>query len=378
MFYTLVNISYDIENPKHIICYKGLPLYYPNQFLSEKGLNSNETRDAYAKILVRFFNYIEDEYNISDFRNVQNEFAIRDFMHSIIYKCIKTNDGKTKLLYNEETLLTPSTATSYMKRIQNFYICLEKPLLGLIDFDDDYIKSLLTNKDKKAIRQKTKYKKIWGYLNLSDLNLHSNTKWKDKYKKKKSFTKEEIDCIAGNLKNISQRDFCIFLVCLETGARISEVTTGLMSNFKKNNAGIWTFGITNSKNQKRYVAIPVYLAKLINNYITTERKEITSNKSNYKYLFVSTKGRNKGSKIGYNTFRTKLKTAGKLGGIDSSSILTHLARGTKATTMIAQGKTQEQARIALGNKVTINPYIDYSNPDLITYSSEALYYVEEK
>lgn len=46
--------------------------------------------------------------------------------------------------------------------------------------------------------------------------------------------------------------------------------------------------------------------------------------------------------------------------------------------MIAQGKTQEQARIALGNKVTINPYIDYSNPDLITYSSEALYNVEEK
>lgn len=90
MFYTLVNISDDIENPKHIICYKGLPLYYPNQFLSEKGLNSNETRDAYAKILVRFFNYIENEYNISDFRNVQNEFAIRDFMHSIIYKCIKT------------------------------------------------------------------------------------------------------------------------------------------------------------------------------------------------------------------------------------------------------------------------------------------------
>ena len=44
---------------------------------------------------------------------------------------------------------------------------------------------VLTNKEKRRIRQKTKDKGIWGGLDLTELDLHENTKWKGKSKKKK-------------------------------------------------------------------------------------------------------------------------------------------------------------------------------------------------
>lgn len=64
--------------------------------------------------------------------------------------------------------------------------------------------------------------------------------------------------------------------------------------------------------------------------------------------------------------------------MDTASIMTHLARGTKATQMIIEGKTKEEARIALGNKVTINPYVDYDNPELVRYTGKAIYYIDEE
>lgn len=81
--------------------------------------------------------------------------------------------------------------------------------------------------------------------------------------------------------------------------------------------------------------------------------------------------------LSYSSFRINLKKAGEMAGMDSDSILSHLARGTKATQMVVQGKTKEQARIALGNSVTIQPYIDYSNQELVKYTSNALYYFDE-
>lgn len=374
----MVNISEDRNNSKHIICYKNLPLYYPNQFLNQKGVNSSETREAYAKILVRFFNYFEDTYGISDYRQIKSDSAMKDFMNSIIYDHVEDKSGRKKYLYENDTIISPHSANTYMSRIQSFYLTLEKPLLSLLELDSDYVEKMLSTKQKNIIRQKTIYKGIWSIIELTELDLHQNTKWKDKRKKKASFTKEEVDLIVANIKNISLRDLCIFLTCLETGARITEILTGYKRNFKKNRDGTWTLGITNSKSQKRFVAIPPYLAKIITKYINTERRRITENQQQFEFLFVSTKGLTKGDRVSYDTFRRHLKDAGEMAGLDTQSIMSHLARGTKGTRMVAEGISKEKVRIALGNKVTINPYIDYSNPELVQYSGKALYYIDEE
>lgn len=379
MYFTNVNISEDRDHPKHIICYKDIPLYYPNDYLDSKGINSSETRSAYAKLLSRLFNYLEDNYSVTDYREIiHNDHILKDFMESIIYDFVIDSSGKKRFLYEQQTLITPNTANTYLNRIQNFYLQLEKPLLGLMEFDSDYLEKILTNKEKRRIRQQTKYKGIWGILDLSELNLHKNTKWKDKSKKKKSFTIDEIDWLVSNLRIKGLRDVCIFLVCVETGARVSEVLTGLNKNFKKNSKGVWTFGISKSKNNPRYVGIQPYLAKLINQYINTERRRITDNSPEFEYLFVSSKGFTKGGRLSYGAFRANLKEAGEKAGMDPASIMTHLARGTKATQMVIEGKTKEEARIALGNKVTINPYVDYDNPELVRYTGKAIYYIDEE
>lgn len=377
MYYTIKNIGEERGSAKHIICYKDVPLYYPNQFLDSRGINSVQTRIAYSKVLVRFFNFIEDTYGIDDYRKVYNNEIFNSFMNSIIYDYVIDSSGNRKYFYDNQTKITPNTANTYLSRIQFFYLQLERPLLGLIDFDTDYIETVLTHKRKKQIRQQTKYKGIWSVLDLTDLNLHKNTKWKDNFKKKKSYTIDEIKWIVANLKTISLRDECIFLICLETGARISEVLTSLKKDFKQNKAGVWVLGLSKSKNQPRYVAIQPYLAKKINTYINSNRRKITNNSPGFNNLFVSSKGPTKGMELSYSSFRINLKKAGEMAGMDSDSILSHLARGTKATQMVVQGKTKEQARIALGNSVTIQPYIDYSNQELVKYTSNALYYFDE-
>lgn len=378
MYYTIVNISEDKENPMHIVCYKDLPLYYPNRFLNEKGKNSGQTRGAYAKVLVRFFNYFEDVYGITDYREIKQDGALQTFMHSIIYDYVEDTSGRRKYLYDADTLITPATANSYMNRIQIFYLKLEKPLKELINYDSDYLEKLLTLSQKKSIQQVTSYKGIWNVLDLSELDLKPNTKWKDKSKKKTSFTKEEVILLAKNLNKINPRDECIFLTCLETGARITEVLTGLKKLFKKNSQGTWTFYISKSKTAPRYVAIQPYLAKKINKYINTERRRITKNLSQYEYVFVSTKGETKGERLSYHSFRTNLKKAGKLAGMDTKLIMTHMSRATKATQMYIEGKSKEEIKKALGNKTVINPYIDYGNPELIKLTGKALYYNDEE
>lgn len=378
MYYTIVNFSDDKENPMHVLCYRDLPLYYPNRFLDTKGINSGQTRTAYAKILVRFFNFFEDTYGITDYREIKQDGAMQDFMQSIVYDYVEDSSGHKKFLFENDTLIAPSTANTYMNRIQIFYLLLEKPMRELMQYDSDYIEKMLTHKQKKAIAQKTSYKGIWCVLDLSELKLQPNTKWKDKNKKKQSFSRYEVELLATNLKKISLRDECIFLTCVETGARITEALTGLKKHFKTNSKGIWTFGITSSKTQKRYVAIQPYLATKINKYINTERRRDTKNLSKYEHIFVSSKGNSKGERLSYYTFRAHLREAGKAAGMDVKLVMSHMARATKATQMVLEGNSKEEAKIALGNKTVINPYIDYGNPELVAYTSQALYYNDEK
>lgn len=377
MNYTKVNISEHEKHYKHIICYKDLPLYYPNQFLNRRGLNSEKTREAYATTLTRFFNFFEDTYGITDFREIKQSDAIERFMHHAIYDSVLDSKGNKKYLYDNETLITPTTANNYMSRIQSFYLSLEKPLKELLLLDSDYVAKLLSQGQKNSIKQKTSYKGIWATLDLSDLNLHANTKWKKKSKTKQSFTLTEVDLLAVNLNNKCLRDECIFLTCLETGSRIDEVLTLYKHHFSKNSSGVWTLYINSSKTKSRYVAVPNHLAKKINNYINTERRRNTQNQAKYERLFVSSKGKSKGKLLGYHTFYNHLKEAGKEAGMDVKFIMTHLSRATKATQMKLEGRTTEEIRIQLGNEIVINPYIDYANPEAFKEASKGIYYLDE-
>lgn len=362
----------------NIICYKDIPLYEPNRFLNSKGLSSVNTRDSYGKLLVRFFNFFEDRYDIFDYRNIKLDKAMDSFMEDVIYNKVNTKEGVIKYLKQEETQITPSSAKQYMSRIQSFYLYLEKPVLDLLELDQDYIEKMLSTKLVKKIQQKTKYKGIWKTVNLSEIStLVPNTNWRNKRKSKITFTREEIDVLAYNLYDKGLRQLCIFLVCLECGTRIDEALSIKLKHFKENNKKIWVLGISKSKTKPRFVAVPAYLAKLINKYIDTERRHVTNNAKKYEYLFVSKKGKSKGNRISYSTFYTDLKESAKAGGLDPKHVVSHMARATKATQLKSEKKTNEQIKKALGNEQVIDPYIDNSNPDLITYNGEAFYYFEE-
>lgn len=215
-------------------------------------------------------------------------------------------------------------------------------------------------------------------MDISELlYIASNTNWKEKRKTKITFTKEEIDILFHNLKNKSLRNVCIFLVCLECGVRISEALSTKLSKFQKNTKGIWTLRIEAPKNKmSRYVAVPDYAAQYINKYIATERRRITSNIKKYEYLFVSEKGPTKGKKLGSAAFQYQLKNAAKEGGLDAVRISSHLSRATRATKLKADGLTDEEIKKAIGNKVTINPYIDYDNPDYVVLHGKSFYSID--
>jgi integrase len=377
MNYSLLDLNNDSKDPKHIICFNDIPLYEPNKFLNEKGINSSSTRSYYAKQLVRFFNFFEDKYGIIDYRKIKRTTAMDDYMEAVIYNKTTTKDGQTVYLKDMETKITIKTAKNYMRSIQLYYLSLEKPLLDILELDEEYLERILSSNQFKKLQQKTKYKGIWNRINLNELKtLAPNTKWRGKHKSRVSFKSEEIDVIAHNLRNKSLRQLCIFLTCLETGARIDEVLSSKRDSFKQNKNNIWVLGITKSKTQVRYVGIQPYLAKLINTYINTERRNVTSNSQKYKYLFLSTKGKTKGDRIGYHSFYTSLKHAAKAGGINSKEIVTHMARATKSTGLKADGKTDEQIRKVLGNKEVLDPYIDFSNPEVVVYSGKALYHFD--
>jgi integrase len=364
LFYSVINVSVDKDNPFYLLTYKDMPLYEPNRFVQEKGRNSFATQKDYFNILCNFFNFYEDHYKIVDFRKIYRKTALSDYIEHKVYSKKIVNGNTTVFVKSEETLITANTANKYITVIQEFYYQLDKPLIDNIEINVEYSERWAEKHNKHV--HKTKYNGIWGTTNIEDLPcIIQNTKWKKQRKEVKTFSDSEIDIIATNFTIL--RNKCIFLLILETACRISEALfikkkDFIFSEEANEGKGAWVVFISKSKTTQRWVLVPDYLAKLINEYISTERKIATDNLPKFSFLFVSEKGRSKGEKIGYSTFRNNLKMVAKQGGIDETKVCVHMTRATKATALKREGFTDLETLKLLGNKSTLEPYKELNRP----------------
>ncbi|WP_158212317.1 tyrosine-type recombinase/integrase [Natranaerobius trueperi] len=340
-----------------------------------------KTIEDYARILIRFFNYFEDKYNLHDYRKINRPTALDDYMRDRIYKKQIKRNGKIIYLTTDETNITQQTAKKEMTVLQGFFIYLDALYQFNIDsIDPEFIKRVLDTSDAKNKLKKHKesyYGDIWRIRKLSKLPcIIQGIKWKEKSKYRRSFTQEEITILESNLFSI--RNKCIFLCSLEVGARISEILTVKKKDFIQNKQEHWVLRISKSKSNPRWVFIPEYLRKFIQMYINTERKQITNNSSKYPYLFVSTKGNTKGDKISYYTYRNALKKSAENGYLDPKDICTHMARATKSTRMKKDHRSNEEILKQLGNKTELKAYIDFDNPDMVIPVGTSLYNIDIK
>lgn len=376
MSYSLINVSNDIDTPRYLICYNNIPVLLPNIYLSR--YNRLSTIVDYARTLNRFFNYFEDNYGISDFRDIVSPMAMHNYIESrMFYKKVKYK-GKQIYLKTNEANISMATAKKELVTIQSFYLFLDGIYQSdAIEFDPEFIKKISDLKNKRKCK-KTKYKSIWTINHINEIscirNLLSQGKWKDSKKVRRTFTRNEISIIYDNLPTL--RDKCIFLTCLETGSRVSEIINSRLVHFKQNEKGYWVIGISKSKTKPRFAYINEGLRKLISLYIVTDRKRTIEKGKKNPYIFLSTRGKTKGDKIGYGSYRRVLKQSARAGGLDEKDICTHMARATNATFLKSQGVSDTEILKVLGNKKELKSYVVFDNPDFVMPIGEPLYNID--
>jgi integrase len=380
----LMNNTYTYKKIKSessdiiMICYKDIPMYLPNLFISNKGKNSLKTMHDYASILVFFFNFIDKKLNIN-YKYINTYNAIEEFINFCRFtKKKKGDNGDLNYFDTYEPQITAGTANRYISVISNFYWELEKFNISsqkiALELDSEIEKKIFQK--NKNLKYKSKYSNVWKVNSIADINIYRpEVLWKTKRKNKITLSKDEQVIILNNLK--FKRDKCIFLLSLMMGARITEILSTELKDFS-NTSEDPSLEIRISKTRPRTLILTKGLATMLEDYINTERRLITmdskrllknGNTKKLNYIFVTSKKskrKNKGEQLSYNAFLRNLKMAAKKGGIDESTIVTHLGRATKVTNMVANGATDEDILIIIGNKSSssLKHYKDLTNTDV--------------
>ena len=312
-FETSVGIVY-----RHMITDNKIPVLEANQWILQKGIRSEKTGWEYAKKLVVFFNYLDDNgYEYQDITNKQ----VADFINHIIY------GGKNIfLLASVETDVVFGTANTYITVITGFYKWLS----------DNYYSNMIFRNKKDRFRANKSY--LYGQIYSYDYRYIverciSNQKPRKEYIK--WYSDEEKTAICKSFETL--RDEVIFRITLE-GFRIDEVLSMRLEHYDAMERVIQpsrSKGKSNARtgfiNHLRTVALPDSLCEQLDRYIQTERMTAENESGNIsEYLFINLKrGKNQGFPLSYSNYYKILKRCAQKAGIDSCKIRTHSGRSTK-------------------------------------------------
>jgi integrase len=318
-----------------IITEDDIPLREVNNWVDTYSINSYLTGREYAYVLLDFLRFLKRR-NIH-YRDVNNKKILDAYIKHLVY-----GDNQNTNLIGKKSLDQVKRSLSIIK---GFYEWLEEN--GEIIFNPVRYGVRKDSNNKAFLKGKFLYGQIWSY-DIDKSTSLTKLRFKRKQNHLKWYTSEEENLILNHLPTL--RNKIIFRITLETGMRIGEVL-GLKIDDIDTFDGLiyvkWEMNIENDalvKTNERDLPISEELTELISIYIRGER--INSLVDNNDFLFLNSRGKNKGKPVRPRNFLKILKLAAKKSGLDPKIIRTHSGRSTLAQKFVDElnkGNISEQA-----------------------------------
>lgn len=244
---------------------------------------------------------------------------------------------------------------------------------GLINLKPDqidiYLEELYKRKYSNASYNKrlSTLKSLYNYFELEDIVVKNvfrkyNTK-KIKPKPKVYLTLEDGYKLVKYAKN--ERDELFIKFCLQTGVRVSEITSIKLEDIKWKTNEIL---IRRKGGKQQLLVVPenimVDVNYYINHYRTKQLEKLRKTNEELPYLFISFRG----NKMNTNCLNTMIKTTARKAGIENwDKIHNHTMRTTYATQMHKAGVSDKAIQLQLGHNsisTTMNSYVQVDNEQI--------------
>ncbi len=341
----------------YIIVKNNIPCYEINGWLEEKGIKKITTGKEYAYKLAVFLNYLNK-------RNLKYEKArLRDvklFIKYLVY-------GLCENVFMIKENVSFSTINKYLTVITGFYLYLD-------DMSSDTEMVLKVKDNKKRVKNSFYYGQIWKY-DYSYLIEKYITNMTPKKEYIKWYSEEQKEGILSNFNTL--RDKAVFKLTLEA-LRIDEVISIRMSDYDSNRKLIRPSRSKGKEtqlgenNDLRPIFLPDETARIINDYIYTERADVEAETGIISdFMFINLrKGEGLGEVLKYRTYIEILKRCAKRAGLNRKKIRTHSGRSTKIMELIEHqaeypedGITNIHIKEFVGMKElkSLEPYINHNN-----------------
>lgn len=312
----------DGYEPRYIITKNYECIDVVNRWVDINSINSYKTGKRYAEVLVRYLNYL-DSLNLS-YEKVTKRSVIDGFIKHLLY------GNEEKLSIEGKTSM--SLVKNYVGIIKNFYFWLEDEEI----VETNPVLTVRSSANYNHIKNKFLYGQIYNF----DIKQSVISKLRGKQKRKylKWLSDEEIQKMLNSFT--SDRDKCIFLMSHKTGARMGEILGIKLDEYDAHEKVLKIRRDTTNPNEslvktlERDLYIDNELVELLDKYIIGERADIESSVGLCDYLFLTTKGKNKGLPVQYHNILKIYKKAGEKSGLNPEDVITHSGRSTRAQTLI--------------------------------------------
>lgn len=246
------------------------------------------------KYVNKFLDYLKLEKNYSDKTIDSYRFDLLEFDNFISKNFLLLNEDDILNYLNNIRKKKKTSVSRYISSLKSFYKYLNT-------------KKIISENPMIYISYPKKDKKLPNYIKYNELY--------------------ELIRLSLNGKN-KYRDNLIVELLYATGVRVSELVNIKMSDINTNRNEIIILG---KGNKERIVYFGQYAKEALENYISSERKEILKGKES-KYLFVNQKGENLSTRTIENCINRIIK-----GVSIKNKISPHTLRHTFATDMLNSG-----------------------------------------
>lgn len=286
----------------------------------EAGNGSPKTFQGYSAILRRFFGFIEEKGPVNSISDIGREDveAYTRYLQNAERWSNRPQNG------NDRGKLSPNTVQDHVRAIKAFWGWL---------FNNEYIeKNILAKyplpKVPKAILKTLTPEQIKSFLNAID-----------------------------RLTAVGTRNYCITLLLIDTGMRISEVVSIRLAELDLNMCRV---KITGKGQKERIVSIHKITRKELLRYIESHRQQLCKLES--PYLFPARDG----DHISIKSFQQTINRIGQKAGPSGVKYHAHLFRHTSATMFLAKGGDVMVLKDILGHEsiLTTQKYVHLLPEDL--------------
>lgn len=350
--------------------------FLPNKFLHQMNMGSSNTAKQYAYKLCKFFNFLEDNWNV-DYRSATTQHLNKFFT----YMLYGSNDNIISLT---ETNRSGFTVKSYFSVIKRFYTYIYSQNID--------IKMEVHQNKTPVSKHSYLYGQYWESKKTTLFIDNSFERGKPPIKYEKWYTNDQIEAIFSNF--YTYRDKTIFSLSLD-GMRIDEILSLRLHDYNTTQGTITLFR-SKGKQEGEVNRICVLSERsrfMMEEYLFNERDSVENSimqmgRKMSDNIFVNIKRRKDsiGEPLKYHNILEIIKVAAKKAGLDPRKIRTHSGRSTKAGELFReqainpQGLTDNQILKIMGwaNMSSAEPYINRQDRETTIETWKRLEKIKEK